>query len=84
MEQFKKYTNKLDHITQNVTVIYSKNQIPQKGNRLRDVWPTINEMLKERNKHHKQGAKHQLGSSATTDFNIANTLSKHEKNYPTR
>ena len=60
-------------------MIYFKNQIAQKGNHSRKLWSTINEIL---NKGKKQTnvinkVQNELGSSDTTAFDIANTLSKY-------
>ena len=60
-------------------IIYFKNQTAQKGNNSRKLWSTINEIL---NKGKKQTniinkVQNELGSSDTTDFGIANTLSKY-------
>ena len=58
---------------------YFKNQIAQKGNNSRKLWSTINEIL---NKGKKQTnvinkVQNEPGSSDTTAFGIANTLSKY-------
>ena len=58
---------------------YFKNQIAQKGNNSRKLWSTINETL---NKGKKQTnvinkVQNEPGSSDTTAFDIANTLSKY-------
>jgi len=69
----------LDHIIEYAKMIYFKNQIAQKGNNSRKLWSTINEIL---NKGKKQTnvinkVQNELGSSDTTAFDIANTLSKY-------
>jgi len=77
--KYKKYRNKLNHIMEYAKMIYFKNQIAEKGNNCRKLWSTINEIL---NKGRKQTnvinkVQNELGSSDTTAFDIANTLSKY-------
>jgi len=77
--KYKKYRNKLNHIIEYAKMTYFKNQIAQKGNNSRKLWSTINEIL---NKGKKQTTviikvQNELGSSDTTAFDIANTLSKY-------
>jgi len=60
-------------------MIYFKNQIAQKGNNARKLWSTINEILNKENKQTNviNKVQNELGSSDTTAFDIANTLSKY-------
>ena len=69
----------MNHIIEYAKMTYFKNQIAQKGNNSRKLWSTINEIL---NKGKKQTTviikvQNELGSSDTTAFDIANTLSKY-------
>jgi len=77
--KYKKYRNKLNHIIEYAKMTCFKNQIAQKVNNSRKLWSIINEIL---NKGKKQtniinNVQNELGSSDTTAFDIANTLSKY-------
>ena len=78
---YKTYRNILNHIIEYAKMIYLKNQIAQKGNNLRKLWSTTNE-IGLLNKGKKQTnvinkVQNELGSSDATDFDIANILSKY-------
>ena len=77
--KWNKYKNKMNHIIEYAKMTYFKSQIAQKGNNSRKLWSAINEIL---NKGKKQinvinKVQNELGSSDTTAFDIANTLSKY-------
>jgi len=69
----------LNHIIENAKMVYFKNQIAQKGNNSRKLWSAGNETLNNGKKQTNviNKVQNELGSSATTDFDIANTLSKY-------
>ena len=79
--KYKACRNILNHISEYAKMIYLKNQIAQKGNNLRKLWSTTNE-IGLLNKGKKQTnvinkVQNELGSSDATDFDIANILSKY-------